>query len=229
MMQEISEKTFYKQLSGSYAGAMVATVTGGAIAGFCAIFCGTQLGWTHLFTIIGLIVLAFCIGLLIFFIFKTAHMRRHPVFQRYGSASMLAARINDGLQHPRYFAKGFDDTLPFVTLMTKDFIVGGGELVSFMELKDFRSAQPAVIQEVRRIVVGNPAMTIGSVAANYATDKLMESKGVNGQTKFDRLIFKDAAGKEYMYAIRHMDMEAVLNLLQEIAPHIQIIPEAKRF
>ena len=220
-MNEITEKTFYKQLGGSAAGAITATVIGAVIVGFCAIFCGTQLGWTHLFTIIGLVVLAFCIGLLIFFIVKAARMKQHEVFKRYGSAAELARRINDGLQHPRYFAKGFDNNMPFATLMTNEFIVGA-YLVSFMELKDIRSAQPAVIPEHRRVVVGNPVLTAGSLAANYATDKLMESKGINSQTKFDMILMKDAAGKQQNYSIRHMDMEAFLKLLGEVAPHIQI-------
>ena len=221
MMNEITAKTFYKQLTGSAAGALTATIIGGAVCGFCAIFCGTQLGWTHIFTIIGLIALALCIGLLIFFIVKTARMKQHPVFRRYGSAEMLAQKINEGLQHPRYFAKGFDENIPFATLMTNEFIVGS-YLVSYMELKDIRSAQPAVIPDTRRVVVGNPAMTVGSMAANYATDRMMEAKGINSQTKFDMILMKNAEGKQENYSIRHMDMEAFLKLLQEVAPHIQI-------
>ena len=222
MMNEVTEKMFYKQLTGSYAGGMAAVIVGAVIAGFCAVFCGTQLGWTHLFTIIGLIVLAFCIGLLIFLIVKTARMKQHPVFRRYGGAAELARRINTGLQNPRYFAKGFDENAPFATLMTNEFIVNGGELTSFMELRDLRSAQPAAFGDTRRVVVGNPVMTAGSLAANYATDRLMESKGINSQTKFDMIIMKDTDGKQHYYFVRHMDMEAYLKLLSEVAPHIQI-------
>lgn len=225
----ITEKSFYKQLTGSYAGAITATVIGGVIAGFCAVFCGTQLGWTHLFSIISLVVTAFCVFLLILFIAKTAGMKKHPVFRRYGSAAALAMKINDGLQHPRYFAKGFSGNMDdFATLMTNDFIVSGGELVSYMELKDIVSAQPAVISETRTVVVGNPVMAAGSLAANYATDKLMESKGINSQTKFDLIIMKDSDGKQHNYSIRHMDMEAYLKLLSEVAPHIQISYDVKR-
>ncbi len=227
MANEITEKMFYQQLTGSYAGGMVADGIGAAIVGFCAVFCGTQLGWTHLFTIIALIVLAFCIGLLIFLIAKTTHMKQHPVFKRYGNAASLAARINQGLQNPRYFAKGFDPNVPFVTLMTNEFIVGSGELTGFMELKDLRTAQPAVIPTTHRVVIGNPALTVGSLAANYAADKMMEAKGVNSQTKFDFILMKDDNGKTHQYSIRHMDMEAFLNLLQQLAPHIQIDYNAK--
>lgn len=222
MMTLITEKTFYKQLTGSAAGAITATVIGAVIVGFCAIFCGTQLGWTHLFTIIGLIALAFCIGLLLYFIIKAANMKKHPVFQRYGSAALLAEKINDGLQHPRYFAQGFDNNLPFATLMTNEFIVSGVELTGYMELKDLRTAQPAEFRDTRTIVVGNPVMTAGSLAANYATDRIMESKGINSQTKFDTVTMKDSDGKLHNYGVRHADMEAFLNLLQEVAPHIQI-------
>ena len=65
-------------------------------------------------------------------------------------------------------------------------------------------------------------MTVGSMAANYATDRMMEAKGINSQTKFDMILMKNAEGKQENYSIRHMDMEAFLKLLQEVAPHIQI-------
>lgn len=227
MMTEISAKTFYKQLTGSYAGAITAVVIAAAIVGFCAVFCGTQLGWTHLFTIIALVLLVACIGLLIFFVVKTATMKKHPVFRRYGDAATLAAKISDGLQHPRYFASSSDPSQPFATLMTNEFIVSGGALVSYMELKDIRKIQPTYIPQTRRIAVGNAGALAGSLIANAATDRYMESRGINSQTQFDYLIMEDSAGKKRMYGVRHMDMEAMLDLLAEIAPHVQIMPEGK--
>lgn len=226
MMTEITEKTFYKQLGGSAAGAMTATGIGLAIVAFCAIFCGTQLGWTNFLTIIFLIALAGCIGLMIFFIVKAARMKQHPVFQRYGSAAFLAGKINDGLMHPRYIAHTLVDNLPFATLLTNDFIVNGVELVSYTELKDIRSVQPTFIPRVHRVVVGDPLMTAASVAANYAGDKYLESKGVNSETQFDYLMMECADGKKRQFGVQHKDLEAVLNLLQEIAPHIRLLPPA---
>lgn len=231
MMTEISAKTFYKQLTGDYAGGMTAVTIATGIVGFCAIFCGTQLGWTHLFTIIGLIALAFCIGLLIFFIVKTVRMKQHPVFRRYGSAPILAEKIIDGMQHPRYFVSSSDPSVPFSTLMTNEFIVSGLELVSYTELKDIRSVQPAYLPETRTRFVNasSPAALAGSLAANYAADRYIESKNrnANSSASFDYLIMEDTNGKKHRYGVRRMDMEAMLNLLREIAPHIQIIPEGR--
>jgi hypothetical protein len=224
MMMEVTEKTFYKQLGGSAAGAMVATGIGLAIVAFCGIFCGTQLGWAHLLTIVFLILTAGCIGLFIFFIVKAAHMKQHPTFQRYGSAAFLAGKINDGLMHPRYIAQTLADNVPFATLLTNDFIVNGVELVSYTELKDIRSVQPTFIPRVHRVVIGDPLMTAASLAANYAGDKYLESKGVNSETQFDYLMMECADGKKWQYGVQHKDLEAVLNLLQEIAPHIRFIP-----
>ena len=59
-METITEETIYKQLSGSAAGAIAAVLIGGVIVGGCAVFCGTQLGWTNLLTVILLVLLALC-------------------------------------------------------------------------------------------------------------------------------------------------------------------------
>lgn len=220
----ITEKDFYKQMSGSAAGAIVAVSVGLAVLGFCAVFCGTQLGWKSLLTIVFLVGLGLCFALLIFFIIKAANKKKHPVFKRYGNAAMLAMRINEGMRNPVYFAKPLMGDAPFATLLTDKFIVSGVELTSYMELKDLRTMHVGVIQDVRRIVVGNPVLTAGSLAANYATDKYMQSKGINDQTRFDTLIFKDSDGKEHNYSIQRTEMERVLGTLSQIAPHIQFIP-----
>ena len=56
----------------------------------------------------------------------------------------------------------------------------------------------------------------------------MESKGVNEQTKCDLLLMKDSEGKQHQYSVRHFEADAVLNLLQQIAPHITINRDVKR-
>ena len=226
-MNRVTEQMFYKQLTGSAAGAITATIIGAAILGFCAGFCGTQLGWGHLLSIVFIVLFAACIGLLIFFVVKAARMKQHPVFRRYCSASALADRINQGLQNPRYII-GTGGENPFGTLITDDFIVDYGELTGFMELKDLRTAQIAVIPNVHTYNISNPAMLAASAAANYAADKYMESKGVNEQTRCDLLFMKDSEGKQHQYSIRHIDAEAVLGLLQRIAPHIQIDNNIRR-
>ena len=195
MHQEVTEKSFYQQLSGSVAGAITATGIGTAIVGFCAIFCATQLGILNLLSIVLLLALIACIVLLVRFILKAAHLKQHPVFDRYGPAGLLASKISDGMLNPRYLAKGFDSNQPFATLMTDEFIVNGVELVSYMELKDFCKVHAGAYAIQHRIVVGDPLLTATSVAANYVGDKVLESKGINSQTQFDFLVFENAAGK----------------------------------
>jgi len=220
-METITEETIYKQLSGSAAGAIAAVLIGGVIVGGCAVFCGTQLGWTNLLTVILLVLLALCAALLVYFIIKAVRVKNHPVFQRYGNAAILAQKINNGMKDPIYLARAFGGNSPFATLMTKDFIVSGTELVSFMELKDLRSVQAGSFGQYHRIAVGDPLLTAGSVAANKIGDRYLESKGINSQTQFDMLIMKDNNGKQHNYSVQHKDMEYVLGMLQKVAPHIR--------
>lgn len=226
-MSMVTAQMFYKQLTGSAAGAITATIIGAAILGFCAGFCGTQLGFGNLLSIVFLVLFLACIGLLIFFVVRAARMKQHAVFRRYGNAAFLAERINQGLQNPRYLI-GTGGEIPFGTLITNDFIVDYGELTGFMELKDLRTAQIAVIPNVHTYNISNPLTLAASAAANYAGDKYMESKGVNAQTRCDLLLMKDSDGKQHQYSVRHMDAEAVLNLLQQIAPHITINRDVRR-
>ncbi|NLT08682.1 MAG: hypothetical protein GXY08_04185 [Ruminococcus sp.] len=220
-METITEKTFYSQLSGSAAGAITATLIGAAIVGGSAFFCGTQLGWTNLLSVILLVLTALCIALLIWFIIKAVRVKHHPVFQRYGNAAILAMKINNGMRNPRYLAKPLMGNAPFATLLTDEFIVSGTELVSYMELKDLCSVKAGAFGQYHRIVVGDPLLTAGSLAANKMGDKYLESKGINSQTQFDLLIMKDNAGKQHNYSVQHKDMENVLATLRQIAPHIR--------
>ncbi|MBR6044012.1 MAG: hypothetical protein IKP47_00105 [Ruminococcus sp.] len=221
MYPTVTEKTFYKQLAGSTAGAITAVCVAGGIVGFCAVFCGTQLGWDSVLTMILLVLLGLCGALLIWFIVKLIRMKNHRVFSIYGDARELAEKINKGMQDPVYFARGFDSSAPFATLITDEFIVSGLELVSYMELNDLVTVHTGEIRHVNIYRVGDPIMTVGSVAANRIGDRYLESKGVNSQTKFDMLIFEDRNGKQHTYGVQHQDMENVLVKLQQIAPHIQ--------
>ena len=220
----ITEKTFYKQLAGSSAGAITAVCIAAGIVGFCAVFCGTQLGWSSLLTVILLVVLGLCGVLLLWFIIKAIRMKKHRVFSIYGDARQLAAKINKGMQDPVYFAKGFGGSAPFATLITDEFIVSGSELVSYMELNDLTAVHTGEFGPAHVYYIGDPLMTAGSVAANRIGDRYLESKGVNSQTKFDLLIFEDRNGKEHRYGVHHQDMESVLGMLQKVAPHIQFRP-----
>jgi len=207
-------------MKGGAAGAIAATVIGAAIVGGCAAFCGTQLGWGHMLSIILLVVLGLCVCLLLFFIVKSARMKSHPVFRRYGSAAVLAQRINEGLRSPCYYAEAMVGNAPFTTLMTDEFIVSGVELVEFMELNDLRSVSVASFVNTHRIVVGDPLMTVASVAANRISDNVIASRGINSQTVFDQITFKDTAGKPHRYGVHRRDIESFFETLSRVAPHI---------
>ena len=147
--------------------------------------------------------------------------RRYP-----GVVRVVYEERNQWNPNARYIAQTLADNVPFATLLTNDFIVNGVELVSYTELKDIRSVQPTFIPRVHRVVIGDPLMTAASLAANYAGDKYLESKGVNSETQFDYLMMECADGKKRQFGVQHKDLEAVLNLLQEIAPHIRLLPPA---
>ena len=123
-MQTVTEKTFYKQLSGSMAGAIVAAGIGGAVLGFCAVFCGTQLGWKNILTIVFLAALALCVLLLLWFVVKAFRVKHHRAFKRYGNAALLAMKINEGMQNPCYLADDMNPNTPFATLMTAILTAG---------------------------------------------------------------------------------------------------------
>ena len=221
-VQTVTEKTFYKQLSGSMAGAIVATSVGGAILGFCAGFCGTQLGWKNILTIVFLVALALCVLLLLWFVVKAFRVKHHRTFKRYGNAALLALKINEGMQNPCYLADDMNPNTPFATLMTDTFIVSGVELVNYMELKDLCTVSVSAFTTTHTIVVGNPVLTVGSMAANYAADKYVESR-INENTRFDMVVFTDAKGKKYIYHVHRKDLDYFFGVLGQIAPHIRFV------
>lgn len=222
-MTTITAKTITKQLTGSYAGGLAAALIAAAIVGGSAVFCGTQLGWKNLLTIILLAASAFCVLLVLILMGKMAAVKSHPTFRKYGSPDELARRINQGLSSPRYLAKALMGNAPFATLITEDFIVSGVELTSFMELKDIVTVKAAGFSNYHRIVVGDPMLTAASAAANKLGDRYLESRGVNSQTQFDQLIMKDTNGREHYYGVQHKDMENVLTALSQDAPHIKFV------
>ena len=219
----ISEKTFYSQMSGNSVGPIVATVLSGVILGGCGVFCGTQLGWKHILSLVFLGTAGLCVLLLIFFIIKAARKKSHPVFKRYGNAAFLSMKINEGLANPWYYAEPFGGNAPFATLMTDRFIVSGTELTNYMEFKDLRTVHVDVFVRVHRIAVGDPFATAASLAANRMGDRYLESRGINGDNQFDLMIFEDEQRKKYRYSVHHCDVQQVLGMVAQVAPHIRYI------
>ncbi|MBP3793240.1 MAG: hypothetical protein ILA24_04280 [Ruminococcus sp.] len=222
-MQMVSEKTFYSQMSGNSAGPIVATVLSGIVLGGCGVFCGTQLGWKHILSLVFLAAGGLCCLLLIFFIIKGFRKKSHPVFKRYGNAAYLSMKINQGMANAWYYAEPFGGNFPFATLMTDSFIVSGSELTNYMEFKDLRTVHVDVSVTVHRIAIGDPFATAASLAANRVGDRILESKGINGDNRFDIMVFEDERGKKYRYNIHHCDVQQVLGMVAQVAPHIRYV------
>lgn len=223
MFGEISEEAIYRQLRGNYSSGILLLAIGGVVFLAGGVFCGLNLGWTNLITIIFLILLASCIAVIVVLAVKMSQVVNNPALIRHGGAAKLAERINKGLMNPRYIAHSLDGNHAVVTLIGDDYIVAGNEWTSLTNLKDIRTIQPTYIPEVIIIRLGNPLMTAGSLAANAIGDAYWESKGLNENTKFDYLVVTDSLGKTWRFGVQHQDMEWVLNYLLEAAPQMKFI------
>lgn len=228
MEKEITAQTIYNQLAGSYALGIGLLGIVALACGIGGIYCGTSLGWFDLITWILLLVFAVCLFFTIFFIVKTARIKQHPAFIKYGSAAMIAGRVNEGLREPRYLAHAVDGSHKLVTLIAKDFIVSCLDYISFTEISDIRKIQATYIPDTFIVAVGNPLATAASIAMQHAGDRYWEARGLNENTRFDYLIVTNSEGKTVRFGVHHQDMEQVLMMLYQANPNIQIDTTAYR-
>lgn len=205
-----------KELQGDYTMYNVAVIVFAAIAGFCAVFCGTQLGWKHLFTIISLALLGVAVIVFIVLMIKLMKVRSNKLFKKYGTAEAIAEHINQGMRSP-YFRS---NTL----LITDRFIVNEGRYSGYMELKDIRSIRPQYIPDVKRVTLGPDIVSsvVETAASNYVSQRYRDSQGITATNRFDTLIIIDNEGKQHEYAMHHMDAEQVLGLFAQILPNVEI-------
>lgn len=194
-----------------------------AIAAFCTVFCGTQLGWGHLFTVIGLVACGVSMVGFVWGIVKLLRVRNHRLFRKYGSAEVIAEYITQGLHNPRYLGRRSPST--FDLLITDRFIVNSGNYHEYLELKDIRKIQPNILTDSPSVLLmGNPAMSVAStVAVNYAKKSYMESHSITENNRYDNLRITDNDGVAHYYSVPRPDMGAVLQLLKELAPHAEIV------
>ncbi len=228
METPITAKTIYSQLRSNY---MLGIVLLGIVALGCGgggIYFGMSLGWSNLITIIMLLIAAVCLFFTIVCIVKAARVKQHPAFIRYGSAGMIADRINAGLQQPRYTAHAVDGSHKLVTLIGQDFIVSCLDYVSFTEIADIRRIQATYMPETFIVAVGNPLATAASLAMQHAGDRYWESKGLNENTRFDYLIVTNSTGKTVRFGVHHQDVAQVLTMLYQANPNMQIDTTAYR-
>lgn len=210
-------------MQGHYSSYIVIILIIAAIVGFCTVFCGTQLGWTHLFTIVGLIVCAVSVLYFIWVMIKLLRLRNHRLFRKYGSAETIAESISQGMKDPLYMGRRND--LPFDLLVTERFIVNANNYQNYLELKDIQKIRPTFLPDTYTIMnMGNPLMSAAAtVATNYVSQKYKESQGINENTRYDFLQITDTVGVTHDYSIRRSAIEPVLQILSEHAPQAQIV------
>jgi len=149
-------------------------------------------------------------------IFKIIKLKNHRIFRRYGSAELIAELINQGMKNPRCMIR--NRTNPFIFIITDKFIVSTDIFMNYLELNDARYAQCAVTPEIQPIVLtGNPIVSAAATAGvNYASKKLSNSP------TFDYLFIWDDEDVKHQYCIRRDEMAHVMQVLTEVAPHIEI-------
>lgn len=212
----ITGKDIRHELQGNYASYIVIVLVFAAIVAFCTIFCGTQLGWLHMFTIIGIIACGISIIAFIWVMIKLIKVRNHRLFKKYGSAEIIAEYINQGMRSPRYHNNSL--------LITDRFIVNEGKYSDYLEIKDIKSVRTEYSRDNNVVLLGgNAAATVvGTLSANYANKMYRDSKGINANTRFDNLHIVDTDGMHHYYSIRHSDILSVIQLLKQLVPYAEI-------
>ena len=218
----ITEKMVLKGMRGTYSGWLVGAAVTEVIAIFCAVFCGVQLGWTNLLSLILLAVAAALAVCIIVLTVKMEAVRKHRIFQRYGSAETVADNINEGLRDPRYLLM-FGQ--PFGVLITDRFMVSGF-LENYLELQDIRTVQPVIHREQKTVVLSmNPIVAVASTAAiNYMQDRVRQASGVTEDNRLATLVVHDIDGRRTEYSVRQVDLDAVIGFLREQNAQISVKP-----
>ena len=216
MPYRITGKDIRKQLVGHYSSYIAVLVIIAVILGFCTVFCGTELEWTHPFSIIGIAAFSIVFILILIMIIKMINLSNHYVFKRYGSADNIAESINQGLKNNRYVSKY--RTNPSALVITDKFIVSTSNYKYYLELSNARCMQRRVVGEIKPIVMtGNPITTAAAtVGVNHVRQKYSNSPN------FDFLIIWDDKDVRHEYSIRSDEIVDVMKLLSEIAPQIEI-------
>lgn len=223
----ITPQTLRKELRGQYSAYIVIIAVFAAVAVFCTVFCGTQLGWGHPFTVIGLAACGISLLSGAFVCVKLCSLRRHRLFRKYGTAETIAANIMQGLQAPQYIDRmGSGD---FVLLLTDRFIVSGGSCLTYTELRDIRRIQPVRLQDPVTVSLGGDLLTtaVRTAGVNYAARRYRDANGITEQTRYDMLHITDDEGVSHDFSVRRADMDTVLQKLKQLAPQAEITSAKK--
>lgn len=220
MSNNITSKDILKQLTGHYSSYIFILLIITAILGFCTVFCGTQLEWTHPLSMIGIAVLSITFVIFLIIFFKIIKIKDHYIFRRYGSAEIIAETINQGKKVPRYIRK--IGTNSSTLIITDKFIVSTSNYRYYLELRDARYMQLIIVPETKPIILsGNPIVsTAATVGVNYA------SKKFSSTPNYDFLMIWDDEGVRHEYNVRSDEAAEIMRILIELAPQIEI-KEAK--
>lgn len=213
----ITGKDILRELQGDYSMYMIIVIVFAAIAAFCTIFCGTQLGWSHLFTIIGFVMCGISVAGFAVLIVRLIKVRSYKLFKKYGSAESIAEKINEGMRSPNFQGNSL--------LITDRFIVNEGRYSDYLEIKDIVSVRPALNRDVNIVYVGGNVVTTAAqtAAAHYINKKYRDAKGITADNRFDHLNVVDTDGVNHYYSVHRSDLDRVLQTLAEIAPNAEII------
>lgn len=213
----VTGKDIRGELQGNYTMYMIIVLVFAAIAAFCTVFCGTQLGWTHLFTIIGFILCVISVAAFAWVMIKLIKVRSHKLFKKYGSSEIIAEKINRGIRSPRFHNNSL--------LITDSFIVNEGKYSDYLEIKDIKSVRPELSRDTNVVFIGGniAASAAQTLAANYANKMYRDSKGITADNRFDNLNVVDNDGVHHYYAVHRSDLNRVIQILNQIAPSADII------
>ena len=220
MTEEITAKKVQDQLRATFYPALGMLGIFVIIFIACTRFMAKTFGAGSILAIVFYVMLALLLLFLAMLIGRIVLIEKHPLLQPFGSSEKLAERIHTGLHNPRYAAYSADGN-SLVTLITDDFIVSGSELVGLLELKNLKKLQATFVPESFALAHG------GEEAAQKNRERIAShAPGAVPNAQYDYIIVTNTDGKMKRFSVRHGEMEQVLNVMQSIAPHIEIDPVA---
>ncbi|WP_303804259.1 hypothetical protein [Ruminococcus flavefaciens] len=220
-ISKITAQEIRKEMQGNYGAFLAAAAVAGAIIIFCTVFCGTQLGWTHIFAIIGAVLSVVSIALCVIALVKLISIKNAPLFRKYGTAELIANNINDGLSKPRFVSQM--NGAHFGILISDKCIVNGGNFKDYLELKDIKRIEPSTVPDSATFLMKGNVMdtVVSTVAVNAVSRMYRKSQGITGDNRYDVLFVTDMSGKTHEYSVYRADMTEVLNVLVQLVPNAQ--------
>ena len=224
MMIHVTGQDIRKQLTGSYGMGLFCCLLGAAILGFGVWFCGTNMGWKNLLTIILMVLTGACVLLALWMIIKMVSGGSQRVFKKYGAPEFIAEYINNGAQNPLFLSGPVQPNLPFGLMITERFIVAALDYSDYLELKDIRTLQPTFLPDTQTIYIGRtPGAMLGAALVNAANKHYLDTHMPPPNERYDYIVIYDADNVRHQYAVQRQHMEFVINTLLQYAPQMQIL------